>query len=52
MYYPPQTRAVELGTDFETRIQGTRIKHHMGAAAIKLYDKFGLIGRIECTTTT
>jgi hypothetical protein len=41
----------ELGNDFETRIQGTRIKHHMGAAAIKLYDKFGRIGRVECTTT-
>ena len=40
----------ELGNDFETRIQGTRIKHHMGPAAIKLYDKFGLIGRVECTT--
>ncbi len=40
----------EIGNHFETRIQGTRIKHHMGPAAIKLYDKFGLILRIECTT--
>lgn len=40
----------EIGNDFETRIQGTRIRHHMGPAAIKLYDKFGLILRIECTT--
>jgi hypothetical protein len=39
----------ELGNDFSTRIQGTRIKHHMGWAAIKLYDKFGLIARVECT---
>jgi hypothetical protein len=39
----------ELGNDFSTRIQGTRIKHHMGPAAIKLYDKFGLIARVECT---
>ena len=39
----------ELGNDFSTRIQGTRIKHHMGPAALKLYDKFGLIARIECT---
>jgi len=31
----------ELGNDFSTRIQGTRIKHSMGWAAIKLYDKFG-----------
>jgi len=41
----------ELGNDFSTRIQGTRIKHSMGAAALKLYDKFGLIARIECTVT-
>jgi hypothetical protein len=40
----------EIGNHFETRIQGTRIKHHMGPAAIKLYDKFGLVLRLECTT--
>jgi len=28
---------------------GTRIKHHMGPAAIKLYDKFGRVLRIETT---
>jgi len=39
----------ELGNDFSTRIQGTRIRHHMGAASIKLYDKFALIARVECT---
>jgi hypothetical protein len=39
----------ELGNDFSTRIQGTRIKHAMGPAALKLYDKFGLIARVECT---
>jgi hypothetical protein len=39
----------EVGNDFETRIQGTRIRHHLGPVAIKLYDKFGLIGRVECT---
>jgi hypothetical protein len=39
----------EVGNDFETRIHGTRIKHHLGPVAIKLYDKFGLIGRVECT---
>jgi hypothetical protein len=38
----------EVGNDFQTRIQGTRIKHHMGrAAGIKMYDKFGHILRIE-----
>ncbi|MCP4824070.1 MAG: MarR family transcriptional regulator, partial [Shimia sp.] len=40
----------EVGNDFSTRIQGTRIRHHMGSANIKLYDKFGLIARVECTT--
>ena len=39
----------EVGNNFHTRIQGTCIKHHMGPVAIKLYDKFGLIGRVECT---
>jgi hypothetical protein len=32
-----------------TRIQGTRIRHHMGPAAIKMYDQFGRILRIEVT---
>ena len=40
----------EVGNDFSTRIQGTRIRHHMGPTSIKLYDKFGLIARVECTT--
>lgn len=38
-----------LGNDFNTRIEGTRIKHHMGPAAIKMYDQFKLILRIETT---
>jgi hypothetical protein len=40
----------EMGNNFNTRIQGTRIKHHMGASSIKMYDKFGSILRIETTT--
>jgi len=40
----------EMGNSFHTRIEGTRIKHHMGPASIKMYDKFGLILRIETTT--
>jgi len=40
----------ELGNNFHTRIEGTRIKHHMGPASIKMYDKFGHILRIESTT--
>ena len=40
----------DLGNNFNTRIEGTRIKHHMGASSIKMYDKFGIILRIETTT--
>jgi hypothetical protein len=39
----------EMGNDFHTRIEGTRIKHHMGPASIKMYDKKGLVLRIETT---
>jgi len=39
----------QMGNDFNTRIQGTRIKHHMGSVAIKMYDKHGLVLRIETT---
>ncbi|MFH2000439.1 MAG: MarR family transcriptional regulator [Planctomycetota bacterium] len=39
----------ELGNDFQTRIQGTRIKHSMGKASIKMYDKHGRVLRIETT---
>lgn len=39
----------EVGNDFSTRIEGTRIRHHMGPSSIKMYDKFGLVLRIETT---
>ena len=39
----------EMGNNFNTRIEGTRIKHTMGSVSIKMYDKFGLILRIETT---
>jgi hypothetical protein len=39
----------ELGNDFHTRIEGTRIKHHMGRVSIKMYDKLALVLRIETT---
>jgi hypothetical protein len=39
----------ELGNDFSTRIEGTRIRHPMGPASIKMYDKFALVLRIETT---
>jgi len=39
----------EVGNDLGTRIEGTRIRHHMGPASIKMYDKRGIILRIETT---
>lgn len=39
----------EIGNDFHTRIEGTVIKHHMGSAAIKMYDKHQLVLRVETT---
>jgi len=41
--------AEEAGTDFHTRVEGTRIKHSMGKVSIKMYDKFGWILRVETT---
>lgn len=39
----------EMGNRFNIRIEGTRIKHTMGPVSLKIYDKFGLILRIETT---
>ena len=39
----------EVGNNFSTRIEGTRIKHLMGPVSIKMYDKRGIILRIETT---
>ncbi len=40
----------EIGNNYTIRIQGSRIKHHMGKNAIKMYNKFSKILRIETTT--
>jgi DNA-binding MarR family transcriptional regulator len=40
----------EVGNDFDTRIQGTRIRHRMGRTTLKMYDKLGRVLRIECVT--
>jgi hypothetical protein len=40
----------EVGNDFNTRIHGTRIRHRMGPVALKMYDKFGCVLRIETVT--
>ncbi len=39
----------EIGTNYNQRILGTRIKHHMGDVSIKMYDKSGCVLRIEST---
>jgi hypothetical protein len=40
----------EMGNNFSTRIEGTRIRHCMGPVSIKAYDKLGIALRIETTT--
>ena len=42
--------AQEIGSQFATRIEGTCLKHRFGKSSIKIYDKFGLVLRIETTT--
>lgn len=42
--------AQEVGSRFATRIEGTCIKHRLGKASVKMYDKFGRVLRLETTT--
>lgn len=35
----------------QTLVQGTRLKHTLGATSLKMYDKVGSVLRIECTTS-
>jgi hypothetical protein len=42
--------AQEVGSQFSTRIEGTCIKHRYGKSSIKMYDKCGIVLRIETTT--
>lgn len=41
--------AQEIGARLSTRIEGRCIKHHMGAASVKVYDKFARVLRVETT---
>ncbi len=41
--------AQEIGSRLSTRIEGRCIKHSMGAARVKVYDKFSRVLRIETT---
>ena len=40
----------EIANRFDLQVQGRRIRHQMGEASIKMYDKFGFILRVETTT--
>jgi hypothetical protein len=42
--------AQEVGTRFSTRIEGTCVKHRFGKSSIKMYDKAGVVLRLETTT--
>ncbi len=39
----------EAGTNYNQRILGTRLKHHIGDISIIMYDKFGYVLRTEST---
>jgi hypothetical protein len=45
----PANTDTALGSDFHTRVEGTRVKHFLGPASLKLYDKRGCVLRLECT---
>jgi hypothetical protein len=40
----------EMGNNFSTRIEGTRIRHTMGPTSLKAYDKLSIALRLETTT--
>lgn len=39
----------EMGNRFNVRIEGACLKHRMGPATIKMYDKYGIVLRLEVT---
>jgi len=41
--------AAEIGSRLSTRIESRCIKHYMGAAGVKVYDKFSRVLRVETT---
>ena len=43
------TLAQEIGSRLSTRIEGRCIKHYMGAAGVKVYDKFSRVLRVKTT---
>jgi hypothetical protein len=39
----------EVVSDLRTRQEGTRVKHRLGSNSVKMYDKFGVVLRVETT---
>jgi hypothetical protein len=46
---PDQPGNHQIGGDLSIRIYGTRVRHYLGPASIKMYDKHGFILRVETT---
>lgn len=47
---PRANSKAEAATRLQTLVQGTRLKHTLGANTLKMYDKVESVLRIECTT--
>jgi len=48
---PHANGKAEPSSRLQTLVQGTRLKHTLGATSLKMYDKAGCVLRIECTTS-
>lgn len=48
---PAARGKAEVSSRLQTLVQGTRLKHTLGATSLKLYDKAGSVLRIECATS-
>lgn len=49
---PPDLRAAEIGSNLRTTLEGTRVRHQWSRdVSLKLYDKHGVMLRIETTTS-
>lgn len=48
---PRANAKAEPASRLQTLVQGTRLKHTLGATSLKMYDKAGCVLRIECTTS-
>ena len=48
---PRANSKAEPSSRLQTLVQGTRLKHTLGATSLKMYDKAGCVLRIECTTS-